>query len=247
MDENEKTKVEDYIPEKEKPKLKMSRYTIMLIPDSADGSKTIELTIDKIARYVVLVLAAVIIITSLIVSFAVKNYRLRNDSSLQTRIEGLLEENETLKQKNEELTELLANSDSQISNLKGDVSDLELEVAAEYIPSIIPYKGSGVMLTNIVADGSLSFTCLEGADVVSTARGKVVSLSENEDGEKEIIIDHENGYKTKYIVTGEVKVSEGDEVDKGDRIAEVIVDDEIIVYFVLLNDKEADPKEFLGD
>ena len=247
MEENEKIKVEDYIPEKEKPKLKMSRYTIMLIPDSADGSKTIELTIDKIARYVIVALAIVVIITSLIVSFAVKNYKLRNDSSLQSQIEALMAENENLSKKNDELTALLANSDSQINDLKGDVSDLELEVASEYIPSIIPYKGSGVMLTDIIADGSLSFACLEGADVVATARGNVVSVSTSDEGGTEIIIDHDNGYKTKYITTGEIKVSEGNEVNKGDKIAEVVVDDEIIVYFVLLNDKEADPKEFLGD
>jgi len=244
MDEKEELKVENYIPEKEKPRLKMSRYTVMLIPDSSDGLKTYEFTIDKIARYAVLFLAAIVIIVMLIVSFAVKNYRLRNDYSLQARIENLEAEKESLNSKNEELTALLTESDNQIIELKSQVNDLELAGAADYIPSIIPYRGSAVQLTNMVKEGSISFACLEGASILVTAKGRVVDISETELG-IETTVDHDNGYKTIYITSGKPSVRVNDTVNKGDKIAETKEDDEIFSYVVLLNDKPTDPRKFM--
>ena len=61
-------KATDFIPKKEKPRLKMSRYTVMLVPDSTDEAKTYEFSIDKIARYVVIGLAVIVIIACLIIS-----------------------------------------------------------------------------------------------------------------------------------------------------------------------------------
>lgn len=244
MDDNKELDAKKYFSPKLKPKLKMSRYTVMLIPDSADGAKSIELTIDKIARFVVLVLALVIIITALIVSFAVKNYRLRNDSSLQTQIENLQAENSALAAKNDELAEILAESDSKTNELRTTISDLEFQVAEKYIPSIIPYKGSAVMLSNTIAEGALSFTCLESTYVVTTATGTVIDISEDILGTN-ITIDHGNGYKTKYITNAEVKVKVNDSVDKGDRIAEIMNDDDTFGYIVLLNDKIQDPMDYI--
>lgn len=244
MDEKKELDAKEYFSPKVKPKLKMSRYTVMLIPDSADGAKSIELTIDKIARYAVLILAAVIIITSLIVSFAVKNYRLRNDFSYQTQVENLTAEKASLETKVEDLSELLSDSDVTITDLKSQISDLEFQLAGDYIPSIIPYKGSAVMLTNTIAEGALSFACLESTYIVATAKGTIADISEDILGTN-IIIDHGNGYKTKYITTATIRVAVGDEVDKGDRIAEIINDDDTFGYIVLLNDKVQNPKDFI--
>lgn len=248
MEDNKEIKkelnAESYIPPKEKPRLKMSRYTVMIIPDSTDGSKTIELTIDRIARYIVLAFAAVVIITSLIVSYAVKNYKLRNDDSLKSQVAKLSSTIEELNLKNQELSGVLSESNEQITSLKSQVNDLELELAKDYIPSIIPYKGSAVMLTNNIMDGALSFACLEGTYIVACARGVVSDLSNDYHGTT-VEIDHGNGYKTKYITNGTIKTKLNEEVDKGDRIAEINSDDDTFGYMVLLNDKIQDPKEFI--
>ncbi len=45
-------KATDFLPKKEKPRLKMSRYTVMLVPDSTDEAKSYEFSLDKIVRYV---------------------------------------------------------------------------------------------------------------------------------------------------------------------------------------------------
>lgn len=244
MEENKELDAKEYFSPKIKPKLKMSQYTIMLIPDSADGAKSIELTIDKIARYIVLGLALVIIITSLIVSFAVKNYRLKNDFSLQSQIENLNAEKADLVAKIDTQNELLSDSDIQINELKKQISDLEFQVAGDYIPSIIPYKGSAVMLTNTISEGALSFACLESTYVVTTAKGKVTDIYDDILGTN-IIVDHGNGYKTQYISNAKIRVAVNDEVDKGDRLAEIENDDDTFGYIVLLNDKIQNPKDFI--
>lgn len=250
MEENEKIKedekAEDYMPKKEKPKLKMSRYTVMLMPDSTDELKTYEITIDKIAMYVVLFIAAIIIIASLIVSFAVKNYRLRNDSSLQSVIDNQEVENQALTEKIEELTELLQNSDDTISEMKTRISELELETAGLYIPTITPYKGSAIMISDIIVKDSVSYNCLEGATVVVTANGTVEDISEDMYGTT-ITVDHKNGYKTKYTSTGKIKAKLNDDVVRGEAIFEILEDDSTFSYVVELDGKNQKAKDFIGN
>lgn len=236
-------KAEDFMPKKEKPKLKMSRYTVMLVPDSTDDAKTYEFTIDKIARYVVIALAVIIIVASLIVSFAVKNYRLRNDSSLQTVIDNMQADATDLAEKNNELTEIVKSSDESINQLKERVSELELETAGLYIPAIKPYKGSAILISDIILDNAISYSCLEGAAVVSTANGTIESINENMYGYT-VTVDHKNGYKTEYTVEEPVRAAVGDDVVRGEVLLYVSEDDETFTYAVVLDGKNQDPKDF---
>lgn len=233
----------DFIPQKEKPKLKMSRYTVMLVPDSTDDAKSYEFSIDKIARYAVIAIAVIVIIASLIISFAVKNYRLRNDSSLQSVIDNMEVDAETLQKKNEELTEIVKQNEASISELKSQVSELELATAGLYIPSILPYKGSALQISDIIVDNAITYSCLEGAAIVATANGTVESVNENMYG-YEIVIDHKNGYKTSYTIEERGKVAAGDDVVKGEVLLYVSEDDETFTYAVVLDGKNQDPKDF---
>lgn len=237
-------KADDFMPKKEKPKLKMSRYTVMLVPDSTDDAKTYEFTIDKIARFAVLAIAVLVIIVSLIVSFAVKNYRLRNDSSLQAVIDNIQVEKQALEKQNEELTELVKLSDSNISELKDRISELEHETAGLYIPNIYPYKGSAIMISDLIVENALSFSCLEGVAITATANGTVESISSNMYGYT-VIIDHKNGYKTQYTIEEKPIIAEDDNIVRGEVIAYVSEDDETFSYAVVLDGKNQDPKDFL--
>lgn len=243
---SQQEKAEDFIPKKEKPKLKMSRYTVMLVPDSTDDAKTYEFTIDKIARYVVMALAVIIIIASLIVSFAVKNYRLRNDYSLQTVIDNMEVDSQELVKKNEELTDLVKMNDESIGELKDRINELEIETAGLYIPNITPYKGSAIMISDLIVDNAISYSCLEGAAVVATANGTVEKITENMYGYT-VLIDHKNGYKTEYTIEEPAIVREGDDVVRGEVIVYVSEDDETFSYAVVLDGKNQNPKNFLTE
>lgn len=234
----------DFIPKKEKPRLKMSRYTVMLVPDSTDEAKTYEFSIDKIARYVVIGLAVIVIIACLIISFAYKNYRLRNDSSLQSVIDNMEVEASDLQKKNDELTEIVKINESSIDELKDKVSELEIATAGLYIPNIMPYKGSAIMISDRIVDNAVSYSCLEGVAIVSTANGTVESVDENMYGYT-VIIDHKNGYKTSYTVEEPLKVAVGDDVVRGEVLLYVSEDDETFSYAVVLDGKNQDPKDFI--
>lgn len=237
-------KATDFIPKKEKPRLKMSRYTVMLVPDSTDEAKTYEFSIDKIARYVVIGLAVIVIIACLIISFAYKNYRLRNDSSLQSVIDNMEVEASDLQKKNDELTEIVKINESSIDELKDKVSELEIATAGLYIPNIMPYKGSAIMISDRIVDNAVSYSCLEGVAIVSTANGTVESVDENMYGYT-VIIDHKNGYKTSYTVEEPLKVAVGDDVVRGEVLLYVSEDDESFSYAVVLDGKNQDPKDFI--
>lgn len=240
---NKEEKASDFLPKKEKPRLKMSRYTMMLVPDSTDDAKSYEFTIDKIARYVIIGFAVIVIIASLIISFAVKNYRLRNDSSLQSVIDNLKVDTDELNKKNDELTDIVKMNEETISQLREQVSELELETAGLFIPTIPPYKGSALMVSDLIVENAVSYSCLEGAAIVSTANGTVESIKENMYG-YEVIIDHHNGYKTSYTVEEPVRVSEEEDVVKGEVLLYVSEDDETMSYAVLLDGKNQNPKDF---
>lgn len=243
--EKEKTlKVDTYVKKPDKPKLKMTKYTVMLIPNSTDGAKSYELTIDKIACGVVLFAAVVIIILSTIFSLSYKNYKLRNDSSLLSQIETLKAENESLKIKNDELEVIAKENDEKAENYLNNLSARELLDAQQYIPNIRPYKGSGIMLSDILVDGATTFNCLEGAKIVSTAVGKVSDINEDMMGYV-ITVDHGNGFKTRYTTTGELNVKVDDDVVKGETLATVLADDQSFSYAVLLDDKAEDAKEYI--
>lgn len=233
----------DFIPKKEKPKLKMSRYTVMLVPDSTDDAKSYEFTIDRIARYAVIALCLIIIVVSLIVSFAVKNYRLRNDSSLQAVIDNLEMDKQTLEKKNEELNELLKHSDDTINEYKQIVGELEIETAGLFIPNIKPYKGSALMVSDLIVDSAVSYSCLEGAAIVVTANGTVTSIDENMYGYV-VTVDHKNGYNTEYTIEEVPMVSVGDDVVRGEVLAYVSEDDETLSYAVVIDGKRQEPKNF---
>ena len=233
----------DFLPKKEKPRLKMSRYTVMLVPDSTDDAKQYEFTIDKIARYVVIGLAAIIIIASLIVSFAVKNYRLRNDSSLQSIIDNMEVDAENVQKKNDELTEIIKMNEGTISELKSQVNELELATAGLYIPAILPYKGRALMVSDKIVENAVSYSCLEGAAIVATANGTIENISENMHG-YEVIIDHKNGYKTHYTIEEYPRTSVGEDVVRGEVLMYVSEDDETLSYAVVLDGNNQNPKDF---
>lgn len=238
-------KATDFIPKKEKPKLKMSRYTVMLVPDSTDDAKQYEFSIDKIARYVVIALAAIVVIACIIISFAYKNYKLRNDSSLQSVIDNMEVEFDSLQDKNDELTEIVKMNESTINELKSQVSELEIATAGLYIPNIMPYKGNALQVSDIIVDNAISYSCLEDTAIVATANGTVESVDENMYGYT-VIIDHKNGYKTSYTVEEALKVAPGDDVVRGEVLLYVSEDDETFSYAVMLDGKNQDPKDFLA-
>ena len=83
------------------------------------------------------------------------------------------------------------------------------------------------------------------SDVVSTAEGRVIAISDDEVFTRCVKIDHGNGYITIYRNNADPKVSVGDEVVRG-TIIYVGGDDNIYLgYQVTYNDEYVDPMDVI--
>ena len=59
------------------------------------------------------------------------------------------------------------------------------------------------------------FSASEGAMVISTANGVVTAANDDSEYEKNVWIDHGNGYVTVYRNAGDIKVKQGEVVTAG--------------------------------
>ena len=77
----------------------------MFIPDTSDNASSYELTFDKLARWIVLILSFFAIIICLFVSVILRNNEaMYGENGYEARIEALREENNALKQELEEIS-----------------------------------------------------------------------------------------------------------------------------------------------
>ena len=126
---------------------------------------------------------------------------------------------------------------NEISGLIGPIDDLK-EATYDFFqgdkePSILPFKeshtfrltsGFGMRTHPIYKVKKMhqgtDFACEIGTEILSTADGVVEKIAAKFSGYgKYIVIDHGNGFKTKYAQLSEFKVEQGEEVKKGGVIA----------------------------
>ena len=88
-------------------------------------------------------------------------------------------------------------------------------ISSEFGVRISPYDGKRKMHEGI------DIANRYGADIVSTADGVVVFSGVKPGYGKIVIIDHKNGFETKYAHNSKVYVNAGDRVKRGQRIAAV--------------------------
>ena len=244
MKENEVMNAEDFMSRKGKPRLKAGNYTVLVIPDSAEGTKSLEFTLDKIAKILVLSFAIVIVLTSLIVSMLIRNYRLSHDYSYLDEIAQLEEDNKRLADDKKSLTEMLSKSDDEKEELLMELSEHEAESAIDTIPSGYPVKGDAFLLEDERLSDAVKFGALCGALVIATGEGDVVSVT-TADTLTTIVIDHGNGYKTDYITNGITCIRQGARVSRGDTLAVITEDDDEFTYMIELGDSRLDPMDIM--
>ena len=104
-----------------------------------------------------------------------------------------------------------------------------------FIPSVVPVRNFNVNQTGasvgkkinpffktIVSHTGIDLLATAGTDVIAPANGTVVSTSRATKGTgNTVIINHGNGYVTKYMYLGDILVRQGQKVKIGDVIARV--------------------------
>lgn len=231
-----------------------SGFTVMLIPNSSDRTKTMELSFDSIMKIMAGTLAVLIIMIGLIVSMAINNHTLRyGDENTKDTILELQQENAELSKNVEELTLSLQQSEGMLNQietkLKEEASNEEQIAEEETIPTEVPIKGSkAVILKDPTVDENegekedgVVFSALEGSVVVATASGSVISVDSEPNYGNQIVIDHGNGYITTYRTDALIKVDFGDMVRKNDMIAVVTQSEGFVAYEITKDGVLIDP------
>lgn len=242
-----------------KTKVKSSKksttgFTMLLIPNSSDQTKTIEITFDHLMRILASAVAIVIIMVGLLISLAVNNHTLKyGDDNTKNTILSLQEENAQLTEEVSNLSTQLASSESVLKKIEEKLNEeaqIEAQAAEEEtIPTEIPVKGGTAVVlqdpTIDVANGETQdgvvFSALAGAVVVATGSGEVISVDSDPNYGNRLIIDHGNGYITTYRTNALIKAEFGDMVRKNDMIAMMTEDEGVLEYEITKDGVLVDP------
>lgn len=126
-----------------------------------------------------------------------------------------------------------------------------IETKAEMIEFINPVE-NGVVTVDYNVDKGLKCIHIRGADVtdnsldvLAAADGEVVAVVESANGLFGVLVDHGDGYQTKYGGLESVNFAENDVVNQGDIIGET---DTNSMSFVIIHDGErlVNTKELIG-
>lgn len=136
----------------------------------------------------------------------------------------------------------------------GDAGGADISVMPAEGNIIRDYSGSGLVysetLNQYLAHKSVDIGAPEGTAVAAAESGTVTSAGEDERYGLTVVISHGNGLETSYSSLGEICVSEGDVVNKGDKIGTVggdslfeAADDPHLHFTVMKNGECVNPHE----
>ncbi len=135
------------------------------------------------------------------------------------------------------LDERLSKVDAKMATLATSAHNMllnseKLGTAASRIPAIQPIVNPSLTLLTasygmrmhpfyktLKSHQGVDYTVPEGTRIFATADGVVKSVTSNSTSGREIVIDHENGYTTKYSHLHATTVPRGRRVERGDIIA----------------------------
>lgn len=157
-------------------------------------------------------------------------------SQLQEEKDNLSEEILTLKEENETLKQ-------EAENKKEEETEPEPE-PEDAIPSRYPSSGiSSVLAAYSEEQPYLSINTHTEGNIVATGNGTVISVTSDDTCPIIIEIEHDKGYKTRYMChqEAEVQATEGAQVEAGDTLFTITIDDTQLDYQITFEGNPIDP------
>lgn len=160
-----------------------------------------------------------------------------------------------LKGENERLSSELASLNEEFTTSKEveesvgeakEENEQEPETAEEDTahPNRFPSSGvASVVMAYSQETPYMSFGMQVEDSIIATQDGTVAEISSNDTYPYIIEMEHEGGYRTRYMCSqeGDLKVQEGDQVEAGAALLTVTMENTQLDYQVLLNDEPIDP------
>ncbi len=112
------------------------------------------------------------------------------------------------------------------------------------VPSVYPSDGAGILKTAYSEEQPyIAVSAYTDGHIVAAGNGTVTAVGSDDTYAHIIEIEHEGGYKTRYLLHQdcEVNTEEGVQVEAGDILMTITSDDCQLDYQVLLNDEPIDP------
>lgn len=159
---------------------------------------------------------------------------------LETDKESLNSEKEALEQ---EIALLQQSSEAQETQ-EAEEDAQEETTADNNIPTRYPSPKTSVVISSFSEEEPyLAIGLHEEGNIVATGNGTVTLVTADDTYPVIIEIDHDRGYKTRYMCRheAEVQTSEGAQVEAGDTLFTITVEDSQVDYQILFEEEPIDP------
>ena len=166
------------------------------------------------------------------------------NTSLKEEQQTLTEENEALKRESEQYAqEARAAAEAMAAAEAAAEEEAEPESDSTY-PSRYPSSGASVLSSSYSEEQPyLTITTYTDSTIVAAGDGTVVAVASDDIYHHIIEIEHESGFKTRYLCHQEasVEAEEGAQVKAGDLLLTITADDTQMDYQVLNAEGPVDP------
>lgn len=132
----------------------------------------------------------------------------------------------------------------EVPVLSEETSEEKKEDSNPSVPNLYPSDGVGIQKASYSEEQPyISISTYAGGHVVAAGNGTVTAVWSDDPYAHIVEIEHESGYKTRYLLhqDAEVNVEQGVQVQAGDTLLTITSDDCQLDYQVLLNDEPIDP------
>ena len=236
-------------------------FTMLLIPNSSDSAKTVEITYDRLLQLFAGAIATAIIVIGLIVSMMVHNHKLKNSlGDAETAVSELSASNAMLEETVTALNDQIDADKEAFSKIEDTITKKEEEDAASAEEAAVPYSlpisnAEAVLVedpyrdSNGGATNGIVLATTKGAIVSAAANGVIMHVDSDENNPfytRGIVIDHGNGYITYYRMNGDVATEEGVNVAQGDVLA-VLTEDGYVAYEIKKDGEFVDPATMIRE
>lgn len=228
-------------------------FSVLLIPNTGGKSRQFHVTRSSLRLYVG---ALIIILLAAAGAAAWTTYQFSGPKSensqatqqkekiqaLEAQVQTLEQEKETLLDEIETLqTEAVAVAEADPA---GEAKAENVPEKDTSIPRRYPYTGISTVLSDYSAEQPyLSLNTNADGNVVATGDGMVVTVESDDTYAHIIEVEHNNGYKTRYLCRQEAQtqMQVGAQVQAGDILLTVLTDDTQLDYQILFEGEAIDP------
>lgn len=243
-DEKVKDQTEEKVSSDEKSSTSKVRPGIhmMLFVDSKDGMIK-QMGVGQMAIEITLTC----VIALIIVLAAGWGVSANHAHSAEKEVKELTEENEKITADNKTLSEKNDELDQKISALSNTVNIKTKTENKEKAENQSAHEPTGFPLSASAAspetgdDKMVIYTASAGSNVIAAGDGTVEDIQSDADFGNVVIIDHEDGYKSKYYNAGSPTVKKGDKVVRGSVLFTVDETNVKLGYQISEDDALIDP------